>query len=69
MGVYIRYPNGRDHRHQLPKGAHSKNFKAEIEAKRKVAELLLDVEMSKIVILTDALSVLQSLETEDKNMN
>ena len=33
------------------------------------AEVLVDEEMPKIVILTDALSVLQSLETEDKNMN
>jgi len=50
-------------------GAHSTNFKAEIEAVRKAAEVLVDEEVPKIVILTDALSVLQSLETEDKNMN
>jgi ribonuclease HI len=68
-GVYIRYPNNREDRYQLPTGAHSTNFKAEIEAIRKAAEVLVDENMPKIVILTDALSVLQSLETEDKNMN
>ena len=64
--MFIRHPNGRNIRHQLPTGARSTNFKGEIAAIRKAADILVSVEISKIVILTDVLSVLQSLE--EKNL-
>ena len=68
-GIFIRYPNDQEDRHQLPTGAHSTNYKAEVEAIKKAAEVLVDNTFTKVVILTDALSVLQALEAEDKNLN
>ena len=68
-GIYIRYPNDQEDRHQLPTGAHSSNYKAEVEAIKKAAEILVDNTFTKMVILRDTLSVLQALEEEDKNLN
>ena len=68
-GIYIRYPNDQEDRHQLPTGAHSSNYKAEVEAIKKAAEILVDTTFTKVVILTDALSFLQALEAEDKDLN
>ena len=45
------------------------NYKAEVEPIKKAAEILVDNTFTKVVIFTDALSVLQALEAEGKNLN
>ena len=54
---------------QLPTGAHSINYKTEVEAINKAARLLVGKRISKVFILTDAHSVLQSSETQHRNLN
>ena len=70
-GFQMAEKNYQEDRHQLPTGTyyHSNNYKAEVEAIKKAAEILVDTTFTKVVILTDALSVLQALEAEDKNLN
>ncbi|KAK7095978.1 hypothetical protein V1264_005326 [Littorina saxatilis] len=67
-GVYIRYNHGEAHI-TLATGKYSTNFKAETEAIRKAAEEIkanLPRTKSKVVIFTDALSVLSALHNPRK---
>ena len=66
-GFQMAEKNYQEDRHQLPTGAHPTNYKA--EAIKKAAKILMDTTFTKVFILTDALSVLQALEAEDKNLN
>ncbi|PVD26822.1 hypothetical protein C0Q70_11969 [Pomacea canaliculata] len=71
-GIYIRYPGGREDRLSLATGLYSTNFKAEAVAIQTGAT---HVENSpdnsnNVVFFTDALSVLQALQTaRDKKLN
>ena len=63
-GVYIEIPNGDKIEKAIPSGLRCTNYKAEVEAIREAANLLGNLvnNKSKVVILSDAKSVLQSLE-------
>ena len=63
--VYIEWPDGRTQETSIPTGLHSSNYKAEAEALQEAALTLLsrtDTYNSKVVLLSDAKSVLQSLK-------
>ena len=63
-GIYIEWPDGTTHSSSIPTGLHSSNYKAEAEALQEAASILYnkqDTYSSRIVLLTDAKSVLQSL--------
>ena len=64
-GVYIQYPEGREDRLSLATGRYSTNYKAEAEALKTAAAHLKDRPFTShnIVFLTDALSVLQALQS------
>jgi len=69
-GIFVQYPNRMEEQHQLPTGILSTNYKAEVVAITKAAQLLTEHPAQNIVILTDALSVLESLENnQDKHLN
>ena len=64
-GIYIQYPEGREERICLATGLYSTNYKAEAEA-LKVAAAHMEASpqaSNNIVFLTDALSVLQALQS------
>ena len=71
-GVYVKYPDGTDDRLSFPTGLYSTNYKAETEALRAAAT---HIENSphlshRVVFLSDALSVLQALQTgKDTDLN
>ena len=71
-GIYIRYPGGREEKISLATGIHSTNFKAEAVAIQTGAT---HIEKSpytsnNVVFLSDALSVLQALQTaKDMELN
>ena len=71
-GVYIQYAGGKEDKISLAAGLYSTNYKAEAEALRTVAA---HIEVSthaslNIVLLTDALSVLQALQSSrDTELN
>ena len=71
-GVYLKYPDGTDDRLSFATGLYSTNYKAETEALRAVAA---HIENSphlshRVVFLSDALSVLQALQTDkDTDLN
>ena len=64
-GVYVKYPDGTDNRLSFATGLYSTNYKAETEALRAAAA---HIENSphlshRVVFLSDALSVVQALQT------
>ena len=63
-GVFIQTPEGQTLESAIPAGAHCTNYKAEAEAIHEALNLLEGItnEKSKVVILSDAKSVLQTLE-------
>ena len=64
-GIYIEWPDGQTQETSIPTGLHSSNYKAEAEALQEAALTLLsrtDTYNSKVVLLSDAKSVLQSLK-------
>ncbi|KAK3796297.1 hypothetical protein RRG08_064402 [Elysia crispata] len=71
-GVYVKYPDGTDDRLSFETGLYSTNYKAETEALRAAAA---HIENSphlshRVVFLSDALSVLQALQTgKDTDLN
>ncbi|KAK7475345.1 hypothetical protein BaRGS_00033421, partial [Batillaria attramentaria] len=71
-GVYIQYPGGREEKICLATGLYSSNYKAEAVALKSAA---VHIETSAqaphhVVFLTDALSVLQALQTnKDSELN
>ena len=65
-GIYIEWPDKTSSSISIPTGKHSTNYKAEIEALQEAARVLANSEATyntKVVILTDARSVLESLES------
>ena len=64
-GIYIRYPGGEQDKISIATGLYSTNFRAEAVALETAAAHIQekDPTSQKIVFLTDALSVLQSLES------
>ena len=63
-GIYIEWPDGESHKTSIPTGKFSSNFKAEAEALQEAVNILSKHDKtynSKIVFLSDAKSVLQSL--------
>ena len=68
-GIYIEWPNGLSQRMSIPTGKYSSNYRAESEALIEAATALRnhrDTYDSKVVLLTDAKSVLQALENSKK---
>ena len=71
-GVYVKYPDGTDDRLSFATGLYSTNYKAETEALRAATS---HIEYSpllshRVVFLSDALSVLQALQTgKDTDLN
>ena len=71
-GVYVKYPDGTDDRLSFATGLYSTNYKAETEPLRAAAA---HIENSphlshRVVFLSDALSVLQALQTgKDTDLN
>ena len=71
-GVYVKYPDGTDDRLSFATGLYSTNYKAETEALRAAAA---HIENSphlshRVVFFSDALSVLQALQTgKDTDLN
>ena len=64
-GVYIQYPGGREDKISLATGLFSTNYKAEAEA-QKTAAVHIEVNThasDSVVLLTDALSILQALQS------
>ena len=66
-GIYIKYPTGEWQAEAIPTGLHCTNYKAEIEALRIAAEIISKVtdNSTQVVFLTDALSVLQALTSNN----
>ncbi|GFS09427.1 ribonuclease H [Elysia marginata] len=65
-GVYIEWPDNSSSKISIPTGKYSTNYKAEAEALREAAKVLVNSEAThhaKVVLLTDARSVLDALET------
>ena len=63
-GVYIEWPGGKTYGTSIPTGQYSSNYKAEADALEEAATILANDEKTyntKVVLLTDAKSVLQSL--------
>ena len=62
-GIFISHPSGRTERHHLATGIHCSNYKAETEALMKAASLIENSsdDISSVVFLTDARSVLDAL--------
>ena len=62
-GIFITYPSGRQETHFMPTGKNCSNFRAETEALVKAVSLIVDSteDVSSVVFLTDALSVLEAL--------
>ena len=70
-GVYIQYPNGSEEKMCFPTGKYSTNYKAECLAIEKAATLMTrdNTNSTKdVVILTDALSVLQALQKNTRTL-
>ena len=68
-GIYIEWPNGLSQRMSIPTGKYSSNYRAESEALIEAATALRnhrDTYGSKVVLLTDAKSVLHALENSKK---
>ena len=64
-GIYIEWPNGNTTEIEIPTGQYSSNYKAETEALQEAADLLAkskDTYNHNVVLLSDAKSVLQSLQ-------
>ena len=65
-GIYIEWPDKTSSSISIPTGKHSTNYKAEAEALQEAARVLANSEATyntKVVLLTDARSVLESLES------
>ena len=65
VGVYIQYPGGKEDKIKLATGPYSTNYKAEAKAlKTAAAHIELSTHASpNVVLLTDALSALQALQS------
>ena len=70
-GVYIQYAQGKEDKISLATGLYSTNYKAEAEAmKTAAAHIEVSTHASPNVVLTDALSVLQALQSNrDTELN
>ena len=70
-GVYIQYAGGKEDKISLATGLYSTNYKAEAEAlKTAAAHIEVSTHASPNVVLTDALSVLQALQSNrDTELN
>ncbi|GFR79424.1 RNA-directed DNA polymerase from [Elysia marginata] len=65
-GVYIEWPDNSSSKISIPTGKYSTNYKAEAEAPQEAAKVLVKSEAThhaKVVLLTDARSVLDELES------
>ncbi|GFR72928.1 hypothetical protein ElyMa_000391600 [Elysia marginata] len=65
-GVYIEWPDNSSSKISIPTGKYSTNYKAEAEALQEAAKVLVNSEAthhSKVVLLTDARSVLDALDS------
>ncbi|GFS07811.1 RNA-directed DNA polymerase from mobile element jockey [Elysia marginata] len=65
-GVYIKWPDNSSSKISIPTGKYSTNYKAEAEALQEAAKVLVNSEATyhaKVVLLTDARSVLDALES------
>ena len=65
-GIYIEWPDNTSSSISIPTGKYSTNYKAEAEALQEAARVLANSEATyntKVVLLTDARSVLESLES------
>ncbi|GFR91038.1 reverse transcriptase [Elysia marginata] len=65
-GVYIEWPDNSSSKISIPTGKYSTNYKAEAEALQEAAKVLVNSEAThhaKVVLLTDARSVLDALES------
>jgi ribonuclease HI len=70
-GIYITFPSGTRTSKSIPVGMYSSNFKAERRAlEEAITDLIKDSEATgqNIVILTDALSLLQGLENQNPEL-
>ena len=69
-GVYIQYTNGETEKNSSATGTYSTNFRAETEAIRTAVSCLLKNSNTSgnIVLLSDALSVLQALSSKDTDL-
>lgn len=71
-GIFIRYPGGKEEKISLATGLHSTNYKAEAVALQVGAEAVRNspYASANVVFLSDALSVLQAIQTsKDKELN
>ena len=70
-GIFIQYPEGNEDRISTPTGLFSTNYKAESVALEKAATHISQRLQSNhnIVFLSDALSVLQSMKSNQKDIN
>ena len=66
-GIYIEWPDGTTESHAIPTGQHSTNYRAEMAALEEAATILITKVHTEhpIVLLSDAKSVLQALETAE----
>ena len=65
-GIYIEWPDNTSSSISIPTGKYSTNYKAEAEALQEAARVLANSEATyntKVVIMTDSRSVLESLES------
>ena len=65
-GIYIEWPDNTSSSISIPAGKYSTNYKAEAEARQEAARVLVNSEATyntKVVLVTDARSVLESLES------
>jgi ribonuclease HI len=64
-GFFIQYPNGQQHEEGIPTGLHCTNFRAEAEALVQAADTISRTtdHTMQVVFLTDALSVLQAINS------
>lgn len=71
-GIYIKYPRGIEERFCLPTSLYSTNYKAEAEALRAASNHIQNSlhTSTNVVLLSDALSVLQAMQTgRDMELN
>lgn len=70
-GVYICFPDGRKMECATPAGKLSSNYRAEVTAIREAAKILKNEHssLSKVVILTDCKSLIQSFQHPDDQMS
>ena len=65
-GIYIEWPDNTSSSISIPTGKYSTNYKAEAEALQEAARMLANSEATyntKVVLLTDARSILESLQS------